>query len=308
MVFRDDEQIDLIQVGGTFGCDRPQPLVISVPKPDQRVPLDDLETIEDAAPDVSRALERIAAAGGQEDGLLARFEPGGQIGIAAFAEQAAADGGHRDQGRIEVDEQVVRIARLRTLGRLRVPQPFKGGIDLADGQLQAGHRAILQQGSPAPNLGQRHIHLGAGTLVLRFRTETAQPQGARHLDGRAQDAVVDHHDRDGGPGHHVKLVILHLTTCNRRYVQPSVYVQHPNDALFGNAHEHDRLVVLDQGCLADHRLFVHGDQHTDRLAGVSDGIGEVGVQEQISEQLASRICGGHRQVFSQGTDLVRTRV
>ena len=60
--------------------------------------------------------------------------------------------GHAHRRDVEVDEAVVRIARLRVVGRRLVAGLGEGLADLADGERQAADRAVAEEGLPVADL------------------------------------------------------------------------------------------------------------------------------------------------------------
>src|SRR5205085_581950 len=71
-VVRSDEQRDLAQVRRPIGRQCAEPGMIAVAEAGAGTVLDQLDAVENAAADISRALERIGAVAGDNDRLLSR--------------------------------------------------------------------------------------------------------------------------------------------------------------------------------------------------------------------------------------------
>ncbi|MET3315499.1 hypothetical protein ABIF41_007340 [Bradyrhizobium japonicum] len=96
--------------------------------------LDQLDPVEDSTPNVGGPFEGITAGTGDDERLLAWLQPAGQPAVALVAQQAAADGRHRDVRDIEIDEAVVRSAFLRARCGDRIARFLEGLVDIGDGE------------------------------------------------------------------------------------------------------------------------------------------------------------------------------
>src|SRR5450755_463127 len=109
------------------------------------------DAVEDAATDVSGALERIAARPRDDQRLLSRLQPAGQPLVSIIAEQTAADRRHRDVRDIEVDEGVFRIAFFRPRRGTGVAGFFEGLVHVSNGKDQLANGTVTDQALPIPD-------------------------------------------------------------------------------------------------------------------------------------------------------------
>ena len=193
------EQRNFGKVRRAFGGKASQPRVVAVAEADAVGVLDQFDAVEDPAADVGGALEGVTPRSRDDERLLAGLQPAGQAVVAVVAEQAAADGRHRDIGDVEVDEGVVRIALFRMRG---------GGGDcriFAKALFTSSTERISRRTEPSPTrLCQSRISPLPGSIVfdsLRRRAGgdvalTAEPAALDQLGRGADDAVAHHQDGD----------------------------------------------------------------------------------------------------------------
>ena len=113
----------------------------------------------------------------------------------------------------------------------------------------------------------------------------------------------------------VTVAPLTISTCGagaapratRRHVGADQLVDGLQNALFGNADQHDGLLVLDQLEAGQHSLRIDADQDLDRLAGIADRIGEVGIQVDEALQLIAAIRRHDGRVALRRTEAVGAR-
>ncbi|MET3315498.1 hypothetical protein ABIF41_007339 [Bradyrhizobium japonicum] len=79
------------------------------------------------------------------------------------------------------------------------------------------------------------------------------------------------------------------------------------NALFGDAHQHDGLLVLDQLEAGQHTFRIDADEHLDRFSGIADRIGEIGIQVHEALQLIAAIGRYDRRLALRGTETVGAR-
>ena len=157
-VVRHHEEPDLAQPRRAVGGDAVQPRVVAVAEADALAVLDQLDPVEDAAADVSRALEGIGAVAGDQERAPARARASRpSLLVGGVAEQAAADRRHGDRRDVELDEAILGVRALRMPGGSRLARVLERLADLADGELQAAHRAVADEALPVAHLGLRRI-------------------------------------------------------------------------------------------------------------------------------------------------------
>ena len=148
----------------------------------------------------SRSPERIQAAARHQHRLLPGLEPFLQAQPAGLAQQAAADGGRADLRDIEFDEGIGLVAAFRVRGGIVAAGGAEGLVHVGHAQAQLAHRAVVEQGLPSgPRpASRRPCAPGRAPSPPARAGLPADAVGARHRDGRARDAVADHHQRDRG--------------------------------------------------------------------------------------------------------------
>ena len=72
----------------------------------------------------------------------------------------------------------------------------------------------------------------------------------------------------------------------------------------GDADEDDRLLVVDQLDAGDDALRIDADQDVDRLAGIADRAGEIGVQVDVAEQPVALVDGDERRIALRRAEAV----
>ena len=66
-LFRDGKKGDFLKAGRIIGFDMVDPLVIAVAEADRLLVLDDLDPIEDAAPDIAGSFEAVRSVAGDQN-------------------------------------------------------------------------------------------------------------------------------------------------------------------------------------------------------------------------------------------------
>ena len=164
---RHREQGNFGKVRRAFGRKVAQPRVVAVAEADAVGVLDQFDAVEDAAADVSSALERVTPRSRDDQRLLTRLQPAGQPIVTVVAEQAAADGRHRDISDVEVDERVVRIALFRVRGRSGIAGFFEGFVNVSDGKDQPADGTVTDEALPVADFALAGINrLGACGAAL----------------------------------------------------------------------------------------------------------------------------------------------
>ena len=204
---------------------------------------------------------------------------------------------------MQIDEGILRPPRLRLAGGFAAALIPESLVDHADVEGKPADRAVTEQGEPAfsPVDGFIDDLLRAACCVLRF--QPAEPQRAGNLDRALDDAVVDHHDSDGGPGDDVDVVADRLRPDFLGDVEPGIAGDDIGDVLLRDADQDDWLVVLHQLRPGDHAVPVDTDENVDRLAGIADRACEVRIQKDPADFFAIAQSRGHRQV---SPDLAKT--
>ena len=265
--------------------------MIAVPEAHAVGLLDQFDAVEDAAPDVGGALERIAARSGDDQRLLSGFQPTRQTVVAVVAEQTAADRRDRDIGDVKVDEGVVGIAFLRMRRRGGIAGLFESLVHVPYRDEQSPDGTVTNQALPIPDLASRRIYgfrrlrRHAGSSVTLGTEPTTPDQLCRGAD----DAVADDQDGYRRPADDVDLGRWRRAAGDRRHVDADQLVDGLQNALLRNAHQNDGFLVFDELQSGQHALRIDADQKTDRLAGIAGRVGEVGIQVDETLQLFAAI-------------------
>jgi len=107
-----------------------------------------------------------------------------------------------------------------------------------------------------------------------------------------------------GPAHAVDVVVATTAPHERCHIDAPISIEHSRNALFRNADQHDRLVMLQQPGAADHALHVDGDQDMDGFAGKASRIDEIGVEKNVADLFFSGEGGCNRRLAADRTDPV----
>ncbi|GGJ06012.1 hypothetical protein GCM10009083_23690 [Halopseudomonas pertucinogena] len=161
---------------------------------------------------------------------------------------------------------------------------LEGAVDIGIGQQQSADGAVTGQFRPAGGLVDLLAHGGgpaAGGHVGLHQTE-----GGANLMGSAHHDLVDHHDGHGGTGYRIHGDGAGVTGAPDHHplVGADAVIQGVEvmQALFGNADQQNRLVVLQHIGVLNHALGIHQDQHVHRLAGVGRDIDDVDALEGVA--------------------------
>jgi hypothetical protein len=179
--------------------------------------------------------------------LLTGLQPGGQAIVAVVAEQTAADGRHRDVRNMEIDEGVVRGALFRTPRSGRIARFLEGLVDVGDGDRQSPDRSIADQGLPIANFALCRVDgLRNRRRSRHLAALPAEPAAPDQLGGGSNDAVADHQDCHRCAADDIDLRRRRSPPRHASQVGADQLVDRLENALFGNAHQHDGFLVLDQ--------------------------------------------------------------
>ena len=309
---RHGEQRDLGQAWRAFGGYVTQAPVVAIAKAQRAAVLDHFDPVEDAAAHVAGALERIDTMPGHQDGRLPGREVVRQALIALVAQQAAANGRRAHQRGEELDEGVVGIAGFRIGGGASIAAALIGLIYLADREMQAPHGSVAEQALPVPYLPRAGGEGCGRGGCRRLRRDVTDAPSTDQADGGADDAVGHHQHGDRRAADDIGLGRTRLPARDRRHGGADQAVHRRHDALFGNADQHDRLLVLPQPDAADHSFGINRHQQLDRLAGIAGGVGDIGIEIDMAEQPAAGISGrqwrltfGRTNAVGTGKDLGR---
>ena len=155
----------------------------------------------------------------------------------------------------------VRIARLGMRGSACVAGFFEGLVDVGDGQFQPAHRAVADEALPVA-----HFALAG---IDRFRGLRRRAGGRVAL--RAEPAALDQRTRSGrrcrpSPARYgsaaddIDLRRGRGSARDAAHLGADQLVDRFDDALFRNAHQHDRLLVLDKLEAGEHALRIDADE------------------------------------------------
>ena len=282
-VGRHGEQGNLAQRGRPIGFQHRQPGMVAVAEAHALSVLKKFDTIEDAAAHIARALERIGAVARQQHCRLIWRQPGAQALVAFLAKQAASDSRHADRRDIQIDEARGRITGLRRLGGERVARLAESLRYLADAETQRAHRAIADQIFPAPD---RHLSGIEPPLGLRDACGDARPAQsprADEPDGGAHHAIAHHQHGDGGAAHDVHLGRAFRAGGHAGHILADDRVERGQHLGLGNADQHYGLVMVDKLQPMHLARGIDADHDADRLAGIADGTGEIGIEKGVAK-------------------------
>src|SRR5690606_17597415 len=225
-----------------------------------------------------------------------------QVLPGGVAQQAAADGGHADQRRVEVDEGGGGVGGFGAGGGVVPAGALDRLVDVGHRQAQALHRAAVEQGLPRLDRAEGVVHHprrrggGAG----RGGGGRADATAARHRDGGAGDAVADDHQRDGGAADDVDRRRRAVARRGIDEVQAHIAVDEGLDAGFGDADQHDGFVVFDQAGGFDAAVVGQGHHDVDGLAGIAARVDHVGGQVDMAQGAVAGVgAGGERLAFGR---------
>ena len=218
-----------------------------------------------------------------------------------IAEQAAADRRHACQRHVQVDEDVVVGRFLTAFGGVLPARFAEHAVDVLGRQAQVAHRAGVEQGLPRFDRVAGVIDLARGRGGRRGGGRGAggagaiHAVGARHRDGRARDAVADHHEGDSGAADDVHRRRRAMARRAVDDVQADVARAEVIDLGLRNADQHDGLVMLHQPGADDAAVVRQRHQHIDGLAGIAASVDHVGGQVDAAQgALAGIGARGHR--------------
>ena len=298
---RHREQVDFGKIRCAFGFKVAQPRLVDVAEADAVGVLDQFDAVEDAAADVSSPLERIPARPRDDQRLLTRLQPADQPIVAVIAEQTAADGRHRDVGDIQVDERIGRIALFRMRGRCGIAGFFEGLVHVVHGEEQPTDGTVTDEALPVANLALsginrlRDLRRRAGDRVALF----AEPAALDEFGRGAHDAVAHHQHGHRRATDDIDLRRGRGAAHDASDVGADQLVDRFQDTRDRNAHEHNGFLMLNELETRQHALRIDTDQDLDRLSGVAGGVGKVGIQVDVAEELIILVCGRNRGIALQ---------
>ena len=284
----DDEDRHFPEVGHAFGIDVVQPLEVHVAEADDIAELAQLDPIENAAADITRALERVLTAAHHRDRMLAWLELVHQRAVVRVAEQGATDGRWVQVRGVEVDESVLHLLCRRLVDAFALGA-LERLVDVALGQVQAADRAVA--GQLAPGCRLVIIRADGGRFLRDARLALHQPQRHRDVMRRAHDDLVDHHHRDGGTSDRIDgdRILVPRTADNHALVNVDTLVLGIEGVqlFFGDADQQDRFMVLEHVGIDDHALRVEQHLHVDGFAGIGGDVHHVDGLEGIAKDLVA---------------------
>ncbi len=283
-VLRQGEQRELAQLRCSLDRERIDPPMLIRGQGKGAIVLDQLDAIEGAIAPPRGALERVQAATTDEDQLIAFCEIRHGFAVEALAQKIAADPGGRREAE-DTARPASRPARDSAPGGKEPRIPFRErGLHLASTQPQMAQRAVLEQRRPVERCVAREVDPG--------RAE--QPAGAGDVARGADDHIVDHGRRDGGPADRVDLI---RPGRGPRHLDRLANVHAPilgDERLQVRARypdHQDRLVLLQDHGAGDAGIEVDPDQDIERLAGVADRLHHLAGMEHEADQLAVPVAG-----------------
>ena len=205
--------------------------------------------------------------------------------ILSISEQRSADRWHASQRKIHVHKGGIRVPGLRAGDRCGIARPLKQVIEFFVGDREPANRSVAKQRLPGfdgvPGLIDRAVDW------LRGGIRGAPSQAARPCDFncRLGHAVSDHHHRDRRAADDVDRHAVFLAWIENAPSDEAVDVT--IDLSLGDAHQHDRLVMLDELRARDLAVEVDPDDDVDRLAGIAGRIDDVVREEGVADQLAA---------------------
>lgn len=176
--------------------------------------------------------------------------------------------------------------------------------------MKPAYRAVADEAFPVAHLTAFEIErLDDGGQGCRSRRAVAagHATASDELGRRANDTVAHHQHGDGCAAHDVDLRRFLGATCDRLHVLADQPIHGGDDARFRNADQHDRLLVIDQLDAGDDALGIDAGQQVNRFAGVTDGIGEVGVEEDKSLQLIAAVYRYNRRITLWRSETISAR-
>ncbi len=306
-VRRNPEDVRLREFRRARCCNLDQPLVHAVAEADRDVALDQHDPVEDAAADIARALEAVETAPDDDDRVFARFQPVGEVRIFRVTQDGLADGRDRDERGLHLDERGFGRLGDRALGPPLVLERRESRIHLTDVKRQPAERSVPLHRRPV--LGRRGfgVDLEGRSAGLFLGLEAAEPQGARDLETRAHDGIVDHHDGDGGTRDDIDVMRGAARFRLGHQIEADIAGGHRLHLGIGDPDQNDRLGMLDERHADDLRVVVDRDHRVDRLAGISRRTDEVAGHEGPSDRLAALQHGRHGDILARGSESIGAR-
>ena len=169
--------------------------------------------------------------------------------------------------------------------------------DFSKAWLTSATERVSRRTEPSPTrVCQSRTSLFAGVDGLRdprrcsrhLAALTAEATAPDQLGGGSNDAVADHQNGHRCAADDIDLRRRRSAARHAPQVGADQLVDGLQNALFGNAHQHDGLLVLDQLEAGQHSLRIDSDQELNRFSGIADRIGEIGIQVYEALQVDRR--------------------
>ncbi len=279
------EQCYLAQTRCAFGHDIADTGMVLVAETYALPVLHQLDAVKDTAAHISGALERIGSVARNQDRLTSWLQPLLQTFEAILAKQADTDRWHRYWRNIKLDEFVFGIGCFGVFGGTIMFGVTECLCNVTNRQFQAADRTVTDQCLPVLPITDlqinRALRIGCGDLHRRI----TEPPTTNEPDGRTNDAVShdEHSNRGTADDFHLRRLVL--ASRDSTHVTVDQRVQRSHNLRFGNADQHDRLFVVDQFYAAYDAFGINADDNMDRLAGITDGTGEIRIQISITDYL-----------------------
>ncbi len=153
--------------------------------------------------------------------------------------------------------------------------------------MQAANRAIAGQLVPVGGLVV--IPTNGGRLLRRTGLVFNQPERDRYIVGGAHHDLIDHHDGDGSPGDRVdgdRLFVTGMADHDPLIdLDALIFGGERVQLLDRNAHQQDRLMMLEHIGIDDHALGIEQHLQVDRLAGIGRNIHHIDGLEGIAQHV-----------------------
>ena len=225
-------------------------------------------------------------------------QPAPQVRIRRIPQQRPADGGNGYERGLHLDKGGVRRIGQGTPGRAGIGVGGKGLVDLGHVQPQPAQRAVAFQRGPVGGGPGRGVDGVSRPGCGGFGGQPAQAQGARDLQPRPDDGIVDHHHRDRGARDDVHRMGGAARPRLGHQIEAPVAVDQGANLGFGNADQDDGFGMPDQPDARDPGIGVQGDQRVDRLARIAGGAHEIRRDKGPGDGFAAFQNGGHGEILA----------
>ena len=220
--------------------------------------------------------------------MLAVLQLSHQPLILVFAQQVAADCRRVQVPGIQVNQRVVPLVRCRSF------DTFGSGAGKRIIHLAAGQQQTTDGTIPGELLPVAFAELVSGDLRHRRPLAAApfnQAQFDTHPMGRPHQDFVDDHDGYRGTGQpiHRHLGIKRSATHGNPLVslQPGVLVGKDVQLAFGDTHQQDGLIVVDNLGGLDGAFGIQHNHRIDRLTGIGGSLHKIQTLVGIAQQFVA---------------------